>query len=74
MQLHGDVYSCDIGISKEEWLEILKDDKTPQTYKETVLQFYYYPAHRGSCTAVGNAMGGNAQKINANIREFETKE
>ena len=70
VQLHGDVYSCDIGISKEEWLEILKDDKTPQTYKETVLQFYYYPAHRGSCTAVGNAMGGNAQKINANIREF----
>lgn len=70
VQLHGDVYSCDIGISKEEWLEILKDDKTPQTYKETVLQFYYYPAHRGSCTAVSNTMGGNAQKINANIREF----
>ncbi len=70
MQLHGDVYSCDIGISKEEWLEILKDDKTPQTYKETVLQFYYFPNHRGSCTAVSNTMGGNAQKINANIREF----
>ena len=70
VQLHGDIYSCDIGISKEEWMELLKDDKTPQTYKETVLQFYYYPAHRGSCTAVGNTMGGNAQKINANIREF----
>ena len=70
VQLHGDVYSCNIGISKKEWLEILKDDKTPQTYKETVLQFYHYPAHRGSCTAVGNTMGGNAQKINANIREF----
>ena len=70
VQQNGDVFSCDIGISKEEWLEILKDDKTPQTYKETVLQFYYYPAHRGSCTAVSNSMGGNAQKINANIREF----
>ena len=70
VQQHGDVYSCDIGISKEEWLEVLKDDKTPQTYKETVLQFYYFPAHRGSCTAVSNTMGGNAQKINANIREF----
>ena len=70
VQQNGDVYSCDIGISKEEWLEVLKDDKTPQTYKETVLQFYYYPAHRGSCTAVSNTMGGNAQKINANIREF----
>lgn len=70
VQQYGDVFSCDIGISKEEWLEILRDDKTPQTYKETVLQFYYYPAHRGSCTAVSNAMGGNAQKINANIREL----
>lgn len=70
VQQHGEVYSCDIGISKEEWLEVLKDDKVPQTYKETVLQFYYYPAHRGSCTAVSNTMGGNAQKINANIREF----
>jgi hypothetical protein len=70
VQQYGDVYSCDIGISKEEWLRILKDEKTPQTYKETVLQFYYFPAHRGSCTAVSNAMGGNAQKINANIREF----
>ncbi len=70
VQQHGDVFSCDIGISKDEWLDLLQDDKTPQTYKETVLQFYYYPAHRGSCTAVSNAMGGNAQKINANIREF----
>ena len=70
VQQHGDIYSSDIGVSKEEWLEVLKDDKTPQTYKETVLQFYYFPAHRGSCTAVSNTMGGNAQKINANIREF----
>ena len=70
VQQNRDIFSCDIGISKEEWLEVLKDDKTPQAYKETVLQFYYYPAHRGSCTAVSNTMGGNAQKINANIREF----
>ena len=70
VQQHGDVYSCDIGISKEEWLEILQDEKTPQGYKETVLQFYYYPGHRGTCTAVSNSFGGNAQKLNANIREL----
>ena len=70
VQQNGDVYSCNIGISQKEWLEILLDENTPQTYKETVLRFFYYPAHRGSCTAVSNAMGGNAQKLNANIREL----
>ena len=70
IQQQGDVYSCDIGISKEEWLEILKDEKTPQAYKETVLRFFYYPSHRGTCTGVSNDLGGNAQKLSANIREL----
>ena len=70
VQQDADVYSCDIGISKEEWLDILQDEKTPQTYKETVLRFFYYPGHRGTCTAVSNSFGGNAQKLNANIREL----
>ena len=47
---HDDIYSCDIGISKEEWLEILQDEKTPQTYKEAVLRFFYYPNHRGTAS------------------------
>ena len=25
----GDVYFCDIGISKEEWLDLLKDEAMP---------------------------------------------
>ena len=70
VQQNGDVFSCDIGINKEEWLEILKDDKTPQSYKETVLRFFYYPGHRGTCTAVSNELGGNAQKQSANVREL----
>ncbi len=70
VQQNGDVYSCDIGISKEEWLEILKDDKTPQAYKETALRFFYYPGRRGTCTAVSNDFGGNAQKLSANVREL----
>lgn len=57
VQQNGDVYSCDIGISKEEWLEILKDEKTSQSYKETVLRFFYYPGHSGTCTAVSNDLG-----------------
>lgn len=69
IQVHqnGGVYSCDIGITKEEWFNMLQDDTMPVTYKETLLKFYYYPSHRGSCTAVSNAMGGNPQKLNSYI-------
>ena len=64
------IYSCDIGITKEEWLSILQNEKTPQTYKETVLKYFYYPSHRGTCTTVSNNFGGNAQKLSANVREL----
>lgn len=69
IQVHqnGGVYSCDIGITKEEWFNMLQDDTMPVTFKETLLKFYYYPSHRGSCTAVSNAMGGNPQKLNSYI-------
>ena len=70
VQEHNGIYSCDIDVTKEEWLEILRDEKTPQTYKETVLLFFYYPDHRGTCTAISNALGGNAQKLSANVREL----
>ena len=63
----GDVYSCDIGISKDEWLALLKNDNMPVQYKEALVKFYYMPEHRGSCTAVCNAMGGNAQSLNSYI-------
>ena len=70
VQEYNSIYSCDIDVTKEEWLEILRDEKTPQTYKETVLRFFYYPDHRGTCTAISNALGGNAQKLSANVREL----
>lgn len=64
---NGDVYSCDVGISKDEWLALLKDDNMPVQYKEALVKFYYMPEHRGSCTAVCNTMGGNAQSLNSYI-------
>ena len=67
---HNGIYSCDIGISKEEWLAILRAEHFPDDYRITLLKFYYTPSHRGSCTVVGNAYGENAQKLNANIREI----
>ncbi len=70
VQQNGDVYSCNIGISKEEWLEILQDDKTLQAYKETILRFYYMPEHRGTCVAVSKKMGGNAHALNLYVSKF----
>ncbi len=64
---NGDVYSCDVGISKDEWLALLKDDNMPVQYKEALVKFFYMPEHHGSCTAVCNTMGGNAQSLNSYI-------
>ncbi len=64
---NGDVYSCDIGISKEEWLELLKDEDMPIQYKEALIKFFYQSGHRGSCTAVCNELGGSPQSLNSYI-------
>lgn len=70
VQQHGDMFSCNINISKEEWLEILQDDKTLEAYKETLLRFYYMPEHRGSCVAVSKKIGGNANALNLYVSKF----
>ena len=70
VQKNGDVYTCDIDISKEEWLEVLKDDKTLEAYKETLLRFYYMREHRGSCGVVSKGTGRNAQSLNSYITNF----
>lgn len=70
VEQNGNVYSCDIGISKEEWLELLKNAKMPDEYRDTLLRFYYMPDHRGTCTAVSNAIGGNPQSLNSYITKI----
>ena len=64
------VYSCDVGISKEEWLILLKDTNMPDEYRDALLRFYYMPEHRGSCTAVSNALGGAPQSLNSYITKI----
>lgn len=70
VQYSNGTYSCDIDICKEEWLEILKDTETSNNFKDALLRFYYMPGHRGSCTAVGNKMGGNPRALNILISKF----
>lgn len=70
VQLKDGYYFCDIGITKEEWLTILKDRGTSDKVKESLLCFYYMPDHRGSCSAVGKKMGKKASSLNMTISQF----
>lgn len=70
LQQSGDVYSCDIDISKEEWLELLQDKVMPDEYRDALLRFYYMPGHRGTCTAVSNEVGGDALSLNSYITKI----
>lgn len=70
LQQNGDVFSCDIGISKEEWLELLQDKGMPDEYRDAILRFYYMPGYRGTCTAVSNEIGGDAQSLNSYITKI----
>lgn len=47
----GDYYVSAVDISKDEWLEILKDKTVSEKYKEAVICFYYMPDYKGSCVA-----------------------
>ena len=65
-----DYYVSAVDISKDEWLEILKDETVSEKYKEAVICFYYMPDYKGSCVAVGNRLGKNAYSLVATIMNF----
>lgn len=69
-QIKDGIYSSDVKITKEEWLEILKDESVPVNYKEAVICYYYAPGHRGSCAEVGSRLGKNAYSLVATIMNF----
>ena len=63
-------YSCsDIGISKEEWFQLLKHpDAKP--YFDTLCCFLRMPEHAGTCTAVAKKFGKTYEHYNAKITNF----
>lgn len=67
---HDGVFSCDIDISKDEWLAMLQDKNLKTGTIETLLRFYYMPGHHGSCAAVSKKMGGNVYALNLYISKF----
>lgn len=37
------IYSCNMNITKQEWLKILTDKNTSVEFKESIIHFYYMP-------------------------------
>ncbi len=63
-------YSCgDIGISKEEWFELLKDNEAQQ-YRDVLFCFLRMPEHAATCSAVAKKNGKNYEHYNAKISNF----
>ena len=70
VQNNNGIYSCDVGISKKEWLEILKETSTRQSFKDALYRFYYMPQHKGTCSAVSSHIGGNSHALNILVSKF----
>jgi len=67
-------YSCNIGVSTEEWQGILANpDVTTTNYKDALMAFYNEPEHKSTCKKLSLKHYGNAkdaQKFNSWITSF----
>lgn len=63
-------YSCgDIGVTTEEWLDILNDEKA-KPYHEALLCFLRQKEHKATCTKVSQVYGKPAQYYNSKVYNF----
>ena len=63
-------YSCgDIGVTTEEWLDILNDEKS-KPYHEALLCFLRQKEHKATCTKVSQVYGKPAQYYNSKVYNF----
>lgn len=65
------VYDCDINITTQEWVDIIKDNKlTKSEYKNILLLFLEEPDHKSTCKELGEKYNINSQQINAMVMNF----
>lgn len=65
------IYSCDIGISVDEWKILLMDDTfMNDNIKDALIKFYNEPEHRSTCKALGEKFNISAQSINGTVTSF----
>ncbi|MES5169030.1 AAA family ATPase [Prevotella melaninogenica] len=63
-------YSCgDIGVTAEEWLDILNDEKS-KPYHEALLCFLRQKEHKATCTKVSQVYGKPAEHYNSRVYNF----
>lgn len=63
-------YSCgDIGVTTEEWLDLLRDEKS-KPYHEALLCFLRQKEHKATCTKVSQVYGKPAQYYNSKVYNF----
>ena len=63
-------YSCgDIGVTTEEWLDLLNDEKS-MPYHEALLCFLRQKEHKATCTKVSQVYGKPAQYYNSKVYNF----
>ena len=63
-------YSCgDIGVTTEEWLDILNDEKS-KPYHEALQCFLRQKEHKATCTKVSQVYGKPAQYYNSKVYNF----
>jgi len=63
-------YSCgDIGVTVEEWLDILNDEKS-KPYHEALLCFLRQKEHKATCTKVSQVYGKPAEHYNSKVYNF----
>ena len=63
-------YSCgDIGVTTEEWLDLLNDEKS-MPYHEALLCFLRQKEHKATCKKVSQVYGKPAQYYNSKVYNF----
>lgn len=63
-------YSCgDIGVTTEEWLDLLNDEKS-KPYHEALLCFLRQNEHKATCTKVSQVYGKPAEHYNSKVYNF----
>ena len=63
-------YSCgDIGVTTEEWLDLLNDEKS-MPYHEVLLCFLRQKEHKATCTKVSQVYGKPAEHYNSKVYNF----
>lgn len=64
-------WGCDIGFTKEDWLEVLKNDKCSMQYISTLAIFLRCEDHKSTCTdAAKNSKVSTASSIRNRITHF----